>query len=721
MNYKRLLSLLFLFAICLSAVLTAPVPTAAQTSIVTVGSVKPDTWVAVDGLGRTVSSYSEVGGTQKDKYVGVFFWHWHDYWGDRYEARNISQIISKNPEAKNDPDHVAWGGADTLQKPFFWNEPLFGYYKTSDRYVLRKQAELLADAGVDVIFFDCSNGSENELFKTSYQVVFREFQRAKNDGVNVPKISFVLSLHNNNDSTAQLKAIYDDIYKDGEYKDLWFYWEGKPLLMARYAQLNEKNAEEKAIKNFFTFRRNEPTYFFGDTLYADKAWGWCSVYPQTKYGVRADGSVEQMCVSTAQNASQHGLVAMNDYRGGVYGRGYAKGNYSYSYTYQNKKVTINKDTKDAYVYGLNFQQQWDYALKVDPDFIFVTGWNEYVCQRMKEWGTAKSPNGFSDNFNDEFSRDIEPSSGILKDNFYYQLVSNIRKFKGVSKPETVTAASNVARTIDINSTVDQWADVKLSFNHYTGSTKKRNSSGYKGIKYTTNTMRNDIVTSKVAYDKDYIYFMVQTKDNLTAPTDPAWMRLLIDTDTTGVSKNWEGFEYIINRTSPSGSDATIEKSTGGWNFTKVGTAKFTVKGNRLQIAVPRSALGLSGTNNVAFNFKWADNTRKDGTTKDSGDITDYYLYGDVAPGGRFMFSFSSTVAPGATPDPNATPEPEETTTPDVPQTEIPSTATPDTGKEEEEPSSGLPGYVWGIIGGGGAVVVAGVVTAIVLIRKKKVK
>ena len=159
MNYKRLFALLFLCAICASTSVLAPT---APKATAKVGTVKPDTWVAVDDLGRTISSYSEVGGTKKNKTVGVFYWTWHDMFS-QYPARNITEIISKNPEAKNDYNHAAWGGEDSKQKPYFWNEPIYGYYKTSDKYVLRKQAELLADAGVDVIFFDCSNGTNNYL------------------------------------------------------------------------------------------------------------------------------------------------------------------------------------------------------------------------------------------------------------------------------------------------------------------------------------------------------------------------------------------------------------------------------------------------------------------------------------------------------------------------------------------------------------------------------
>ena len=65
----------------------------------------------------------------------------------------------------------------------------------------------------------------------------------------------------------------------------------------------------------------------------------------------------------------------------------------------------------------------------------------------------------------------------------------------------------------------------------------------------------------------------------------------------------------------------------------------------LEIAVPRAALGLAGTKVPVFNYKWADNTIADDATKDSGDILDFYRYGDVAPGGRFAFVFHA-IKPG---------------------------------------------------------------------------
>ncbi len=620
--------------------------------------------------------------------MGLFYWTWH-YQRSQYEPRNVSEIIRAHPEARNDWNHEAWEGTES-GTPYFWNEPLFGYYRNLDKYVVRKHAEMLADAGVDVIIFDCTNG--NSTWKAGYDTIFEVFEQARAEGVDTPQVAFMLNFSANAYTKTELFLLYDDIYSQGKYKDHWFIWEGKPLIMAWPEALDAADDKDKEILNFFTFRKNEPTYFAEDSAISENTWGWCSVYPQTKYGVRADGSVEQMTVSVAQNANEHGLVAMNDYRGGVFGRGYAKDAYSYSYTYQNQTVTVNQNTENAYFYGLNFQQQWDYALSVDPDFIFITGWNEWIAGRTREWfGTT---NAFPDQYNDEFSRDIEPSKGVLKDHFYYQLVSNIRRYKGVQAPEVASEDKNVHKTIDINSSEDLWADVRLTFSHYIGSTVERDASGWGNLRFESNTMRNDIVTSKVAFDDDYIYFMAETLQDLTDSGDPAWMRLLIDTDFTGVSENWEGFEYIINRVSPTGSEAVVEKADGkGWSFVQSGTARFSVQGNRLQLAVPREALGMSKGGEVpAFHFKWADNTRADGAAEDSGDILDFYQYGDVAPGGRFMFAFRTKLdsAAAATPRPSA---------------------------ENAQSGSNMPWYVWAACAITAAVVA--VVLVIVLCSKKK--
>lgn len=597
-------------------------------------AAEPSTWTAVDGLGRVIPTYTQVGAQRTDKYVGMFYWTWHSQFAHR-EPCNVSMLLEEYPDAKNDFQHTAW--AQTPNARYFWNEPLYGYYNSNDMYVIRKHAELLADAGVDVLFFDCTNGTEIFLKETT--LLMEVFAEAVKEGVNVPKVAFMLNIDHDvmmENNKAELRQLYRNIYKKNKYESLWFYWEGKPLILSTDKCLDPTDSLEKEILEFFTFRQSDRSFFSKDTSYYEKLWGWLSVYPQTKYGVRTDGTVEQMTVSVAQNASksgwkgwnsshEYGITAMND-PSGVLGRSETVGPFSYSYNkYGLENITVNKSMENAYYYGLNFQQQWEYALEIDPDMIFITGWNEWGAERFEEWFGVN--NAFPDQFNDEYSRDIEPSKGPLQDYYYSQLVANIRRFKG-AKPMPVQPD---AHTIDITQAASQWDAIEQEYVHYKKSTYARKTQGIGNTFFDSDTMRNDIVRCKVSYDDENVYFMVETVDNISPSTDAAWMRLWID---IGVQANhWEGFEFVVNRKSPDENMACIECSQGGWTWQEVGRIPYSVQGNTLQLSVPREMLGME--NSVEFNFKWSDNMQVE------GDILDFYQYGDVAPGGRFMFAFSS--------------------------------------------------------------------------------
>lgn len=587
------------------------------------GKVKPDTWVAVDGLGRSLPTYEEVGETDNRKFVGLFYWTWHYNFASEFEADNVTEILKKNPEAVRDFSHPVWENTPS-GKPYHWNKPLFGYYQNLDEYVVRKHAEMIADAGVDVIVFDCTNGTYT--WQPAYETLFKVFDEAISEGVNVPQVAFMLPFSASEDANTSLHDLYDNIYSKGRYQHLWFMWDNKPLIMAHSDALDKSLPEEKEILDFFTFKENVPSYFDDNYFITKKSWGWCSDYPQTKFGTSLFGKPEQMCVSVAQNAADGQLVAMNN-GGNVQGRSFTHGNYSYSYKKDGETVTVDSSTENSMLYGLNFQQQWDYAIECDPDFIFITGWNEWIAGRHDTWSGTE--NAFPDQFCDEYSRDIEPSAGAMKDHYYYQLCANIRRFKGVTKP----AETSGGTTIDINGDDSQWDSVKNEYFHYIRSTRKRDADGWVGLHYENDTMRNDFRSVKVTYDSENVYFRIHTANLITPRTDPAWMRILIDTDFTGNSPNWEGFEYIINRNSADKTTLKVEKSSGGWNFEETGTAEYTVSGNIMQLSVPRSALGLSDGDEVHFNFKLSDNMQTD------GDIMDFYQNGDVAPGGRFMFAF----------------------------------------------------------------------------------
>ena len=145
---------------------------------------------------------------------------------------------------------------------------------------------------------------------------------------------------------------------------------------------------------------------------------------------------------------------------------------------------------------------------MDPPFVFVTGWNEWVAQRL--FDEAAIPSSWT-TYTQEYSRDIEPMKGGHTDNYYYQMVDNVRRYKGVRPPESPGAA----KTIAIDGNFSDWDEVSPAYRDYPGDTMQRNSIGWDGlINYVNTTGRNDFVTLKVARDSEFVYFYARNKGQL---------------------------------------------------------------------------------------------------------------------------------------------------------------------------------------------------------------
>jgi len=628
-------------------------------------TVMPDTWVFTDGLGRVSLTYADVGAPREDKTLAMFYWTWHTKETASKGAVNTTELLKEYPDAKNDYNHAAWQGKGHY---CFWNEPIYGFYTTEDPWVLRRQAELLANAGVDTVFTDNTNGGFT--WRESYLVLYPTWEEAlKSGGVDVPKVSFLLPFGAHDGAISQANVIYHDIYKPGLYKDLWFYWDDKPMLMGIRTAVPDGEIG-KEIKSFFSWRAGQPEYLVAGT--AAKQWGWLSTYPQALYsptGAKGlkKGEVEQMSVGVAVNHNYvtHEITAMNGEN--VMGR-------SYTSDYPDR---YEKEGPDASLWGYQFAEQFNYALEVDPEVIFVTGWNEWHAWRQPNpWGGANSQvnNALVDQFDNEHSRDLEPTKGELKDHYYYQFVNFARQYKGVNPiPEPSFAA-----TIDLGAGQAQWKDIAPYYEAYANNTGDRKSSGYGNYKYTETSGRNDLIGAQVARDDEYVYFNVECAEDITPYTDSLWMTLYIDSDQS--NQGWETFEYVINKSAASADTVVLEKFSGnGYESVKVADCAYTVDGRYMTVKVAKSDLGLS-SNDFTINFSWTDNVHDEGDYSSfSGDIMDFYISGDVAPGARFKYSYVSTQQ-NAVPAPPTT---EEETTEPVESTDAPATES----EQETEPEA----------------------------------
>ncbi len=556
-------------------------------------------WPATDALGRKLPTPAEVGPPRTNRFVGIFYFLTHN---DNY-AKNpngdgpydVAKIFAQDPDALKKTNSPLWGPIATSH---YWSEPLYGYYRNTDPWVLRRHAQLLSDAGVDVLIFDTTNARS---YPEVYMVLCDVFRQIRQAGGRTPQIAFMV----NTEAGKTAAQIYHDLYQPGLYRELWFKWLGKPLMIC-----DPKDASPE-LQQFFTLRRAHWPFTMKNT---DYAWHWEATYPQP-FGYTEDPTKpEQVNVSVAQNLRQADGLVTDMSTGEARGRSFHDGK-------------LDK-APGAVNQGYNFQEQWKRVAELDPPFVMVTGWNEWTAGR---WGKPDGPIVFVDQFDQEFSRDIEPMKGGHGDNYYSQLVANVRRYKGA--PPLPKASS--PKTIDLAKDFAQWQDVQPEFADALGETIARNYDGAAGLHYTNNTGRNDFALLKVARDAKNIYFYARTKDALTPPKGDNWMCLLIDADQNPAT-GWQGYDFIVNRTLGADGKSWLEKNVGGSKWKKVAPVTYRMAGNELQLAIPRSSLGLSkGKAAVNFDFKWADNLQH------SNDVMDFYLSGDVAPEGRMNYRYNT--------------------------------------------------------------------------------
>jgi hypothetical protein len=563
------------------------------------GDVFADTWVGTDALGRDLPTFPEVGPPRANRQVGIFYFLWvnQGYSNKRnLPVQDITRIL------KDDPNNPKWGPPGSFH---FWGEPELGYYSIDDPFVLTKHRSMLTAAGIDALLFDQTNAL---VYADEMLAVCENLEQGRLQGLPVPKVA---GIHNTRPE-ASVPMLHESLYAPRKYPELWFRWLGKPLLLSNPETLSQE------MKDFFTIRHTwawSSAKWFGDGR--DK-WTWVDWFPQAPGWHESRSKPEQISVCIAPHPLDgKGRSA----RGGV------------------KEPAPGPDQLRTGE-GIYADQQWKRALEVDPPFILVTGWNEWIAQRQT-WGKPHKPKRmgffklgegdsyFVDQFDQEFSRDSEPMKDGHGDNYYYQLVANVRRYKGVRPPEVP-----VSRPIVIDGSFDDWADVMPEYRDFRGDTLHRDHVGWtKSLRYTNTTGRNDIIGAQVSTDASHVFFRVICADDITPSDGKSWMRLFIDVDQDSKT-GWSGYDLIVNRFNPNESGLSVHSIKGGVS-TELPRISHAVSGHQLELALPRSLFGAAP--GLRFDFKWGDNQQKD------GDVVEFALHGDAAPDRRFNYRYDQTV------------------------------------------------------------------------------
>lgn len=552
--------------------------------------------VGTDDYGRQIMTVD--GKNNGEAYVGMFFFL---TLGQELNHRGIYDV-SKITQDGLDLDAFQTNSRSTpLGAAHFWGEPVFGYYNSADEWVIRKQIELLTLAGIDFIVLDTSNAV---LYQQVTDVLFPIMLEYYKKGWNVPKVMYYIA-HNDGENTKypkSLREVYDYFYSTDTYKDLWFCPNGKPMITRHELASDEflKTFDGGKYLNFFEFRTRQ--WPINDYTKPDGA-AWMEFqYPQPLH-------TDWISVSVAQHYS----VRFSDTIG-THGRGWNE--------------STGENEHESYGKGLNYQSQWDTVFDYQKDgenvkYAFITGWNEWVAEKLYDGSTYF----MVDQFNEEYSRDIEPCvNEKVADNFFMQTIRNIRTYNYSEAKHYVYPTT----TIDVAKDDAKWDSIR-PYVDFTGDCKDRNYKGMvASLTYTDNSGRNDIETVKVARDDEYMYFRVTTADDVTqySSGDDKWMNILIKTDNA--KKSWNGYSYVLNR-EVNGNVTSVMKADGKGGLVKKGEGNVYVYGKTMIVRVKLSDLGLSSTN-YHIEFKVADNVK-------SYDHVELYRSGDAAPLGRLNYSY----------------------------------------------------------------------------------
>lgn len=575
--------------------------------------------VAADALGRQLVDASEAPAPRADRTVGMFYFLWHGS-NDMREYKNtfnLSEALAEDPEAWRDPQNGAFPPPNHFAH---WAEPLYGYYRSDDEWVVRRHLQMLSDAQVDYLVLDTTN---QEIYKPQVQVLMEQIVQLQAEGVEAPQLVFMTR----SDSRAHMDQIYETFYAPDapvRYPSTWFAWDGKPLIMGV--------DPSPAVREFFTFRTTQ----WPNEEQVEDGWDWMSFDRPQRGNYDGEGNLEQMAVSVAQNSGESTAFSNTAWYG-------VDDPPSRSRAFHDGIEPEDAESAErAILEGANLAEEWEHAIEQDPATIMLTGWNEWIAGN---WATSEEgPMLFYDVLDERWNRDSEPVVGRTQDNYYLQLVDNIRRYKGVGPADNVSQP----QSIDLHQGFQQWQHVGPIYRDYEGDTISRDHPGVDAITYVNDTGRNNITEARVARDTETISFYADTEDRLTRP-DETWMHLYLDVDED-LTSGWAGYDARV--VFDGRGQATLQLHDGDrWRNEQ--RVESRIGDDQLAVSVPRQALGLAA-DPMRVAFKWWDNPGE--------DIMSAYTSGDAAPEGRFSYLYDTAEHESgptpAMPDVEPIPEPE---------------------------------------------------------------
>ncbi len=265
-----------------------------------------------------------------------------------------------------------WGPSTAFH---YWAKPEVGYYRSTDKTVIRRHMTQLYAAGVDFIIIDAtflgdhcvSNGWWENYTERPATAICEVIMDMRAEGLGTPYMVFWLGT--NRQGKLYEKA-YDRFFSQEKWQDCFVYWDEKPFVLCWGNVEDCPYLDKMTVRTMRGLQYNAP---------ADE-WSFLTIDTWGKYAVGPDGKPEQVTVSVAAQQTY-----MSD-------------------------TTSAQGRKG----GTHWFKQWYNAFAIRPKIVTLTWWNEWTAQRLPVDGGYV----FTDNYNQEYSRDIEPMEGGHGDQYY---------------------------------------------------------------------------------------------------------------------------------------------------------------------------------------------------------------------------------------------------------------------------------------------------------------
>ncbi|MBE7067458.1 MAG: hypothetical protein E7385_07910 [Ruminococcaceae bacterium] len=354
-----------------------------------------DTKTYMDHLEEKYANYTEMEYgldiTKKENIISICYSTWFTKIlnGKTKNPPNITEILAGNQD---------WAGSPAFH---YWAEPALGYYKSDNKEIIRTHMTQLYEAGVDFIIIDNTNavmswknkGSSNwSLYITKpCTAILDTIVEMREEGLMTPYVVF-WSKVDEEQGWQIVEETYNQFYTQDKWKDCFVYWEGKPLALA--TNMLDNPPEFFTIREMFGLRQELSV----------SEWSFLDIENKPSYD--ADGFVEQICVCVAS-----------------------------------QETYMSAPTAHGRNHGIFFYEQWLKAFEYRPKVITLTWWNEWAAQRIYiKSGPYEGQYHFTDAYNAEYSRDIEPMKGGHGDQYYKWMAEYIKAYReGRTCPRLVEA------------------------------------------------------------------------------------------------------------------------------------------------------------------------------------------------------------------------------------------------------------------------------------------